>query len=136
VTSFRLALVVVFLAAVALPVGVGSVAGGDSRISITEAEAREVVAEFFRTLNARRYEETCELLADGYYARRPGSSRRDCAIGLRIGFLWSQEIRWRITGVRIEGERATVETVADGAPGALMLTYAQGRLRVLDVTER
>ena len=135
-TSFRFALVAVFLAAATVPVGVGSLSADERRTDVSEeVEARRVVREFFRTLNARRYDETCALLADGYFARR-AAERRHCAIGLRVGFMWSQEIRWRIVGVSTEGAWVVVQTVADGAPGVLLLTRVGGRLHLLDMAER
>jgi hypothetical protein len=127
-------LALAFLVAVLLPVGTNSLIGG-SQSPATESEAREVVAEFFRTLNSRRYEETCALLADGYFARRPGSSRRICAIGLRASLMWSQETRWRVTDVTTERDLIVVRTVANGAPGSLVLERVGGLLRVLDVLD-
>jgi hypothetical protein len=127
-----MSIVLLFVAAVALPLGVDAMVDDVERSSIAEAEAREVVAEFFRTLNARDYDTTCALLADRYFARE-GSERRNCAIGLRVGFLWSQEVRWRITAVRVEGHKVIVDTIADGAPGTLVLVRSALGLRVLAV---
>jgi hypothetical protein len=127
-----MSLVVLFVAAVALPLGVGAVVDDAERSSISEVEARQIVAQFFQTLNARDYDATCALLADRYFARE-GSERRNCAIGLRVGFLWSQQVRWRITGVRIDGDRAFVDTLADGSAGTLVLVRSEAGVRVLAV---
>lgn len=97
------------------------------------AEARNVATEFFRSINARDYERTCSLLSAGYYERHKLQSKRDCALGLRVGFTWAQEIRFRLTGVRRTGDRLVVEAIADGASGSLVLVPEHGRLRILSV---
>ena len=92
-----------------------------------EVHARSVAVEFVRSINARRYERSCALMV---------SSRNDratCAIGLRIGFMWSQEIRFRITGVRLDDDLAIVSALADGSPGRVVLQRFGDRYRVLRV---
>jgi hypothetical protein len=133
--TLRLVLIVAVVAVAGLHPGVEGVIGGNIRAPSEEVEAREVVARFFSSLNARRYEQVCGLLADGYYIRHPGSSRRLCTIGLRVGFQWSHEIRWRIRGVRWRGNTIVVGAVADGAPGRILLVAVKGRLRVLDLVD-
>jgi hypothetical protein len=107
-----------------------------SRHSSAEAEARSVTAEFFRSINDRRYERTCALLSRAYYRRYRISSGRRCAIGLRIGFLWSQEIRFRITGVTVDADRVIVRALADRVPGRLVMIRERGLLKVLVVDGR
>jgi hypothetical protein len=106
-------------------------ANGDARV---EAGARQVVSELFRTINERRYSSTCDLLADGYFDGSPVGRRR-CALGLRIGFMWSNELRVRLDGVRIDGGRVVVEAVVSGAPGTVEVVREAGRFRVLRVHE-
>jgi hypothetical protein len=35
--------------------------------------------------------------------------------------MWSDEIRFRVTGIRVDGSRAVVEALVDGVPGRLVL---------------
>jgi hypothetical protein len=100
------------------------------------AEARQVAATFFRTLNARRYDRTCASLADAYFDGNPGSERRTCAVALRTSFMWAQEFRWRITGVDVTPGRVLVDTVVDGAPGTLVLVREGSRLRIATLASR
>jgi hypothetical protein len=113
-----------------VPLAHGDAVGSAASKRALETEARDVAVELFRTVNERRYERSCELLADGK------TDRNLCVVGLRVGFMWSQEIRFRVTGVRLEGDRAFVEAIADGAPGQVVLTRLGGRYRVLRVESR
>jgi hypothetical protein len=99
----------------------------------TEIEARTVVHEFFRTINDRRFARTCDLLSGAFYRRNRVPSKRACMQGLQIGFTWSPEIHYRITGVHMDGDRATVEALANGAPGRIVLVRERSRFRVLAV---
>ena len=92
--------------------------------------------DFFTTLNERRYERTCDLLARGYLRAHRLEQPRQCALGLRIGFMWSQEIRFEIGDVRLRGRQAVVQAVADGARGELVLVREGGRFKVLAVRGR
>jgi hypothetical protein len=89
------------------------------------AEARAVTLALFRTLNERRYARTCALLVAG--VRDP----ERCALGLRVGFVWSQEVRATITRVRVRPDGVVVSALAGGVPGRVVLTQQNGRLRVL-----
>lgn len=104
-------------------------ADGDARV---EARARDVVTRLFRTIDERRYASTCDLLADGYFEGSP-LGRRRCALGLRIGFMWSNELRIRLGRVRVDGDRVVVEAVVNGAPGTVEVVRETGRFRVLRV---
>lgn len=99
-------------------------------------EARAVATEFFRTINARQYEQTCDLLSAAYLERYQIPSKEHCAIGLRIGFMWSQEIRFRLTGVTVEPDRVVVRSLADGVRGRILLVREEGRLKILDIEGR
>ena len=122
-------LVAVSSAAVVLAVS-SAVLGSDRRVS-AEEQARAVASELFQTINDRRYARTCALLSAEYYRRNRVPDRRACALGLRIGFLWSNEIRFRVTGVSVEGDRAVVRALADGIPGSVLLVREGGRFKVL-----
>jgi hypothetical protein len=92
-----------------------------------EADARRVVSELFRTINERRYERSCDLLVAGV------TDHALCVTGLRVGFLWSQEIHFRITGVQLDGDRAVVTALADRSPGRVVLVRLGARYRVVRV---
>ena len=118
----------VLVATVCIPVA----ALAASRVSYEE-EARGVTVAFFRSINVRRYDKTCRLLSNGYYRKYRIPSRRHCVAGLRIGFMWSQEIRFRITDIDANRVRAIVTAVADGAPGRVVLVRERGRFKVLEL---
>ena len=107
--------------------------GGAGTGAATTAEAASVARGFFTSLNGRRYERTCALLAEGYLRAHRLGSRGECSLGLRVGFMWSQEIRFRIGDVHLRGARVVVEAVADGARGELELAREGDRLKVLAV---
>jgi hypothetical protein len=98
-----------------------------------ESLARATVGLFFETINAREYARTCDLLSVGYYQRYKLLNKERCALGLRVGFMWSEEIRYRITSVNVSQDRAVVETLADGVPGQIVLVNEGGALKVLSV---
>ncbi len=113
-------------AATALIVGSGAlVARGSSGTEQAQldAEARAVATSLIQALNARQYDRACLLMASAETHER-------CALGLRVAFLWSQEIRFAVTGVRLVPGGAVVEALADGAPGSVVLVRRDGRLRV------
>jgi hypothetical protein len=112
--------------------GVVLVGSASGRAAATRAEAHATAAGFFRSINERRYDRTCALLSTSYYRRHSLDPAR-CAVGLRIGFMWSDEIRFRVTGVRIDGARAVVEALVDGVPGRLVLVSERGRFKVSSV---
>jgi len=118
--------------AVAAAAGVVLVGSASGRVATTGAEAHATAAGFFRSINERRYDRTCALLSASYYRRHRIDPAR-CALGLRIGFMWSDEIRFRVTGVRINGARAVVEALVDGVPGRLVLVSEHGRFKVSSV---
>jgi hypothetical protein len=72
-------------------------------------------------------------LAADYLKFHGLESASRCSLGLRIGFMWSQEIRFRIGEVRLRERQAVVEAIADGARGELVLVREGARLKVLAV---
>jgi hypothetical protein len=118
----------VLVATVSIPVA----ALAAPRLSYEE-EARGVTVAFFRSINERRYDRACRLLSKAYYKKYRIPSRRHCVAGLRIGFMWSQEIRFRITDIEADRERAIVSALADGAPGRVVLIRERGRFKVLEL---
>jgi hypothetical protein len=102
-----------------------------SRTTLTEA--RNVAVEFFRSQNERRYEDTCRLLSRGFYATHGLRDKRTCAAVLRVAFVWSGKINFRIGKITREGYRVVVQADADGAPGRIVLVRENGSLRILAV---
>ena len=96
-------------------------------------EARSVAVEFFRSQNERRYDDTCRILSRGFYASHGLRDRQTCAAVLRVGFVWSGKIEFRIGKATREGSRVVVRAVADGAPGRIVLASEDGVLRILAV---
>jgi hypothetical protein len=97
----------------------------------TEAQARSVAIEFFRSQNERRYEDTCRLLSRGFYRTHGLRDRQTCTAVMRVAFVWSGRIDFRIGSVTHEVNRVVVHAVADGAPGRLVLVREDGALRIL-----
>src|SRR5262245_5339088 len=122
----------IIVVALAIGVSVPTGAFAASRLSV-EAEARGVTVAFFRSINARRYEQTCRLLSRAYYKKYRIPNKRHCVIGLRAGLVWSQEIEFRITAVDAERNRAVVSATADGAPGRVLLVRERGAFKVLEL---
>src|SRR5262245_40841925 len=70
-----------------------------------ERPARDAAAAFFRSINDRRYADTCGLLSDAYYREHHLRDRQTCVAALSVAFMWSEPIRFRITKVAPEGDR-------------------------------
>ena len=94
---------------------------------VTTAEARSVAVEFFRSQNERRYDDTCALLARGFYKSHALRDRRTCSAVIRVVFVWNGKIDFRIGTATREGSHVVVQAVADGAPGRIVLVREQGR---------
>jgi hypothetical protein len=124
----RMPLAATGLTAAALGLGL---ACGASESSETQAAA--VATSFFRSLDARDYAGTCELMSTRFYRQNHVPSKARCVLGLRIGFMWAPSIRFRVLGVRVDGRRAVVSAVANGAPGRIVLVEEHGSFRVLSV---
>jgi hypothetical protein len=97
----------------------------------TEDQARAVVSEFFRTINAREFGRTCNMMSPRFYVRNQISGRKQCVLGLTVGFANSPTVFFRILGVGSAGERTLVSVLANGAPGQIVLVEESGLLRVL-----
>ena len=98
-----------------------------------EAQARTVVSEFFQTINARQFKKTCDLMSARFYKNNHIPDRKHCVLGLTVGFGMSPEVHFRILGVRRQGDRAIVRTLANGAPGTIVLIKEAENLKVLSV---
>jgi hypothetical protein len=101
--------------------------------SSSESDARAVASEFFRSIDARRSERTCELLSDEFFRKNRIRNTKLCALSLRIGFTWAPSYRVVIGRAHVHGDRATVSARADGVPGTLELMREGGVFKVLDV---
>jgi hypothetical protein len=120
------------LAVLAVTTSLAPAALAAPRLS-AEEEARRVTVAFFRSINERRYEQTCRLLSKAYYKKYRIPSRRHCVAGLRISFMWSQEIEFRISGIEADRNRAVVNSTADGAAGRVILIRERGAFKVLEL---
>ena len=128
----------VVVAAVALAtVGIGGTVWPQrkSNWSATEAQARSVAIQFFRSQNERRYEVTCRVLSLGFIRTHALRDRQTCAAVMRVAFVWSGRIVFRIDDVSREADRVVVHALADGAPGRLVLVREDGALRILAVQD-
>jgi hypothetical protein len=99
----------------------------------TAARARSVTIEFFRSQNERRYDDTCRLLARGFYRAHRLPDQQTCVASLRISFMWNGQITFRIGTVALDGNRVLVQATADGSPGRIVLVREQGDLKILAV---
>jgi hypothetical protein len=121
-------ILVALVVSVSIPTGALAV----PRVSV-EDEARNVTVAFFRSINERRYDQACRLLSKAYYKKYRIPSGRHCVAGLRIAFMWSQEIDFRITGVEADRRRAIVSATADGDAGRIILVRERGAFKVLSI---
>ena len=130
-SGMRLALLAAVVTASALTIGVGFSSNAEE--PSREALARGTVREFFQSINTRHYERTCELMSARFYRNNGVPDRARCVLALRIGFTWTQSFRFRIVGVRMNGSKATVAALANGAPGRIVLIEEAGRFKVVSV---
>ena len=96
-----------------------------------EAQARAVVSEFFQTINARQFGKTCDLMSVRFFKQNHILDRKHCVLGLTVGFTNSPTLFFRILGVRRQGDGAIVRTLANGAPGKIVLVRESGQLKIL-----
>ena len=117
--------------------GIGGTVWGEHRndARATEAKARSLAIEFFRSQNERRYEVTCRLLARGFLQTHALRDRQTCTAVMRVVFVWSGRIDFRIGEVTREADRVVVHALADGAPGRLVFVREGGALRILAVQD-
>jgi len=111
----------------------GTFSPANTRSTAVTAQARNVAAEFFLSQNERRYETTCRLLSRAFIRSHALRDRRTCTAVMRVAFVWSGKIDYRIGRVTHEGDHVVVHAVADGAPGKIVLVSEDGRLRILAV---
>jgi hypothetical protein len=122
---------VAVLAGFALTIGVAY--SGSAPPLSSEALARSTAREFFQTINARRFDRTCNLMSARFYRENHMPDRARCVLALRIEFTWAPSFNFSIRGVRFEGDRAIVTALANRAPGRVVLVEEAGRLKVLSV---
>jgi len=108
---------------------------GRSDARATEAQARSLAIAFFRSQNDRRYEVTCRLLSLGFIRTHALRDRQTCTAVMRIAFVWSGRIDFRIGTVTREADRVVVHALADGTPGRLVFVREDGALRILAVQD-
>jgi hypothetical protein len=96
-----------------------------------EAQARAVVSQFFHSINARQFARTCDLMSARFYRTNHIPNKKQCVVGLTVGFANSPTVFFRILGVRHEGEGTHVKVLANGVPGEIVLVKDSGRLKVL-----
>jgi hypothetical protein len=99
----------------------------------SESRAKAAAAKFMRTLNAKRFEQVCHMMSARFYRENHVPDEARCVLGLRIGFMGTEAIRFEIVGVRVDGSRAVVQALADGSPGSIVLVKEHGLFKVLAV---
>jgi len=99
----------------------------------TRASAVAVVEQFFKTINARQFAKTCNLMSVRFFRENHVPDKRACALGLAAVFTMYPTISFRITGVSTDGELTVVRTVANGAPGRITLLREGGSLKIVSV---
>lgn len=128
-TAIRVAIAALLL----VTLGIGARHTTSARAYATDARARSVVVEFFRSQNERQYDRTCRLLSHRFYTRHRLPDRPTCVALLRVSFMWSGPIEFRIGAVERNGDVFVVRSIADGAPGRIVLARESGDLKVLSV---
>jgi hypothetical protein len=124
-----MALTLVVVASAFATVIVARSAGASS----SESAARAVASAFFRSIDARQFERTCELLSAEFFRKHRIRSKKVCAVSLRISFTWTPSYRFAIGRIHVDRDRATVAARANDARGTLELTREGGSFKVLDV---
>jgi len=130
VNRFRVTLALLAASALA---GLGFALPRVGNGSSVEQQARRAASDFFESVNARRFDRTCDLLSRRFYRANRLRDKAFCALALRIGFTWGPSYRFRIVGVRKDGDRVIVRALASGVPGHLVLIREDGRMKVLAV---
>ena len=112
-------------------VGIGATVLRSGHTDATAARARRVAVEFFRSQNERQYDRTCRLFSRGFYVRHRLRDRQTCAALLRVSFMWSGHIDFRVGAVeRIASGVVVVRAIADGSPGRIVLVSENGELKI------
>lgn len=113
--------------------GLGGTMRGSGDTAASARQAQGVAVEFFRAQNERRYDDLCGLFARGFYRTHALRDNRTCLAVLGVALAWSGKIAFRIGAVTREGDRLTVQALADGTPGRIVLVQESGSLKILDV---
>jgi hypothetical protein len=111
----------------------GSMAASGANEVALAVQARRVAVEFFRLQNERRYDDLCRLFSRGFFRTHALRDRQTCVAVLRVAFVWSGKIEFRVGRVVREDDRFAVQAVADGAPGRIVLIREDGSLKILAV---
>jgi hypothetical protein len=121
-----------FATAALAGVGIG-LALAASRGPSAATEARGVAAQFFRTIEQRRYAQTCDLLSTSFYRRNHVPDKRHCVLGLSVGMAMAPSYRFEITSVQLTRRGALVSALANGVPGRVVLVREGGSFKVFAV---
>jgi hypothetical protein len=101
-----------------------------------ESRAKDAARLFLRTLNAKRFEQVCHMLSARFYRVNKVPDEARCVLGLRIGFIGTDKVRYKILGAHVDGNRAVVDALADGEPGRIVLVQERSVFKVLAVRGR
>jgi hypothetical protein len=116
-----------------LGIGFALAAPRGNTAATAAAEARSVAVTFFRTIDQRRYGQTCDLLSTSFYRRNHVPDKRHCMLGLSVGMAMAPSYRFEITNVRMTRRGALVSALANGVPGRLVLVREGSSFKILAV---
>jgi hypothetical protein len=125
--------VAILLAAIAALAATGAEAGTGRP---AEIEARQVVRQFFQTLNHGQFAKTCDLLSKAFYRVNHIPDKHRCAIALAATFSYTATVLVRVLRIRSERGQVIVDALANGDPGTILLIREHGRLKILSMTGR
>lgn len=114
-------------------IGLGVSAAAPAVVHPSEDQARQVVRQFFDTLNARQFTKTCDLMSTRFFRENRVPAKRRCVLGLAATFTMTATVHVRILDVRSERDRTVVRAVANGVPGLIVLVEEGDRLKILSV---
>jgi hypothetical protein len=98
-----------------------------------EAQAKAAAIRFMQTLNAKRFEDVCHMMSARFYRENDVPDEARCVLGLRIGFIGTDAVRFKVLGAHVDNGRAVVRALADGAPGQIVLVQERGVFKVLSL---
>ena len=128
----------VLVSAVVLVVVAAVLAAGFARPASTgavssESQAKAAATQFMRTLNAKRFEQVCHMMSARFYRENDVPDEARCVLGLRIGFMGTEKVRFKILGAHVNEGRAVVQALANGALGRIVLVEEHGVFKVLSL---
>ena len=129
--AWSLLFVAALLTAALLALGATLAFGRTSSPSSGE-RARATTQQFFFAINRRRFREACDMLSARFYRAHHVPDRAHCVRGFTLG-MSREKVRFEITRVAAAKGRATVEALANGAPGRVVLVEERGHYKVLAV---